>query len=66
LFVVTRPTCTGEYLEESSRCMVKTIDVELFAFEMPWLTVVICPSSQLFANVRTLRTEITDLRAQSE
>jgi len=46
--------------------MVKSIDVELFAFEMPWLTVVICPAEQMFAEVRKLYTGISALRTQSE
>jgi hypothetical protein len=46
--------------------MVKTIDVELFAFEMLWLTGAICPAEQMFAEVRTLYTGISALRAQSE
>ncbi len=46
--------------------MVKTIDVELCAFEMPWLMVVICPAEQLYADVRTLHTAISALSAQSE
>ncbi len=33
---------------------------------MLWLMVVICPAAQLFANVRTLHTEISALRDQSE
>ena len=33
--------------------MVKTVDVELSAFEMRWLMVVICPAEQLFADVHT-------------
>ena len=56
----------GEHLEECSQCMVKTIDVELCAFEMPWLMVVICPAEQLYADVRTLHTGISALSAQYE
>lgn len=64
--VVVRPTCTDEYLEECFRRMVKTIDVELFLFEMPWLTVVIRPAEPMFAEVRKLYTGISALRAQPE
>ncbi len=46
--------------------MVKTIDVELFAFEMRWLVVIICPAEQMFAYVRKLHNGISTLRAQSE
>ena len=46
--------------------MVKNIDVEPFAFEMPWLTRVIRPAEQMFSEVRTLYTGISALRAQSE
>jgi hypothetical protein len=42
---VFRPTCTGKYLEESSQCKVKPMDVELFVFEMPWLTLIIVQPS---------------------
>ena len=56
----------GKYLEECYRCLVITIDVELFAFEMPWLTVVIRPAELLFAEVRKLYTGISALRAQPE
>ena len=65
MFVV-RYTCTGEYLEECSRRMVNTIGLELCTFEMRWLMVIICPAEQLFADVRTLHTGISALRAQSE
>ena len=46
--------------------MVKTIDVELCAFEMPWLMVVICPAGQLFADVRKFHVEISALSARPE
>jgi hypothetical protein len=44
----------------------ENIHLELFAFEMPWLTGVIRPAEQMFAEVRTLYTGISALRAQSE
>ncbi len=46
--------------------MVNTIGLELCTFEVRWLMVVICPAAQLFADMRTLRTEISALRDQSE
>jgi len=45
--------------------MVKTVDVELSAFEMRWLMVVICPAKPLFADVLTLYTGISALSGQS-
>ena len=66
LFAVTRSTRTGEYLEGCCRRMMKTIEVERFAFEMSGLPVVIRPAEQMFADVPTLSTGISTLRARSE
>jgi hypothetical protein len=65
LFVVTRPTCTGEYLEECSLGMVKTFICNVY-LEDALADGGHLSAAQLFANMRKLHTEISALHAQSE